>query len=494
MTGVDELPEPLGERFERLAEYHGGEGRTFRVASRSDGREAVLKVLAAGAEPAEASLLLSLRHPSIPAVREVGRLPDGRAFVLREHVDGEALQRLPSDVAELRTVLQQLLEVLAYVHLRSVLHLDLKPSNLLRDRHGRLHLLDFGLGVRGGAAGRGGTPFFAAPEQLLGGRPDARTDLFAVGAMAAQALWPGSGPPLARFLDSFPQKDFFSAGGLRPEDLPAPFDRFVARCTERRPERRFADAQAAMEFLCGGGAGRPSLALLAPDPVVLFAAELAAVPDDGTHLLWRGGSPGDRRALALHLAATDDSVRRIDDGDHALRVVRRGPGTTLRQLPDLRAEHLAPHVHSALGLHGEPAARAAAWLVGHGGTSGEAVAACLRELAQSGELIASGTRWAWPAARSGRLDGVVLPPASAALPTTAAALRSLAAAGRRDAAVLAWQRAVAAEPGRDEELRTALAEGLLDGGEPAAALPFCVGAPVLRAQALLDTGQLEAAR
>ncbi|MFO1031470.1 MAG: sigma 54-interacting transcriptional regulator [Planctomycetota bacterium] len=480
-------------RFDLVCEYAGGEGSTLCVTERRFGSTVVLKVWPLGAEAAEASLLQSLRHPSIPAVREVGRLPDGRAFVLREHVDGEALQRLPADVADLRSLLQQLLEVLAYVHLRGVLHLDLKPSNLLRDRHGRLHLLDFGLGVRGGASGRGGTPFFAAPEQLLGGRPDARTDLFAVGAMAAQALWPGSGPPLARFLESFPQKDFFTAGALRQEDLPAPFDRFVARCTERRPERRFADAQAALEFLCGG-AGRPSLALLAPDPVVLFAAELAAVPDDGTHLLWRGGSAGDRRALALHLAATDDSVRRIDDGDHSLRVVRRGPGTTLRQLPALRAEHLLPHVHSALGLHGEPAARATAWLIGHGGTSGEAVAACLRGLAQAGELIASGTRWAWPAARSGRLDGVVPSPVPAALPTTAAALRSLAAAGRRDAAVIAWQHAVAAEPRRDEELRKALAEGLLDGGEPAVALPFCVGAPVLRAQALLDTGQLEAAR
>ena len=278
MTIPAELRAAFGERFTFLADYAGGEGHTVCVQARGGGPSRVLKVLRKGAEPAEAALLLSLRHPAIPAVLEVGRMPDGRAFVLREHVDGEALRVLPRETAALRACVQQLLEVLAYVHLRGIVHLDLKPANLLRDRDGRLHLLDFGMSVRGGALGRGGTPFFASPEQLLGTVPDHRADLFAVGAMVAQALWPGDGPDLVRFLGSFPAQDFFAAGGVAAPDFPAPFDQFLVRCVARRPARRFPDAQAALEFLCGG-TGRPSPALLAPDPVALFAPELASVVD-----------------------------------------------------------------------------------------------------------------------------------------------------------------------------------------------------------------------
>lgn len=179
----------FGGRFALREAYAGGEGATLRVveATAAGSADRVLKVLSPGAEPQEAALLLSLQHPAIPAVREVGRLPGGRAFVVRDHVAGQALRVLPADPAELLGLLQELLEVLAYVHLRGVVHLDLKPANLLRDDHGRLHLLDFGLGARRGEHGRGGTPFFAAPELLLGAIPDARADLFSVGAMVAQA-------------------------------------------------------------------------------------------------------------------------------------------------------------------------------------------------------------------------------------------------------------------------------------------------------------------
>ncbi|MFY9344686.1 MAG: hypothetical protein WAT39_19495, partial [Planctomycetota bacterium] len=206
------LPDELAGRFALVAEYAGGEGTTFAVQSLAGGPSRVLKVLPAGVEPAEASLLLSLRHPAIPAVLEVGRLRDGRAFVLREHADGEVLRTLGRDPAELRARVQQLLEVLAFVHLRGIVHLDLKPANLVLGADGSLHLLDFGMSARRGIRGAGGTPFFAAPEQLLGAVPDHRADLFAVGAMVAQALWPGGEVPLARFVASFPAQDFFAAG------------------------------------------------------------------------------------------------------------------------------------------------------------------------------------------------------------------------------------------------------------------------------------------
>jgi transcriptional regulator with GAF, ATPase, and Fis domain len=491
---MTEPPEDLlalpGPRVTFVESYEGGEGRTLRVRCRQRG-DLVLKILPPGVEPAEASLLLALRHPAIPAVREVGRLPDGRAFVLRDHVEGEPLRRLPGDAADLQDVLRQLLETLSFVHLRSVLHLDLKPANLLRDADGRVHLLDFGLGARRGARGSGGTPFFLAPEVLLGSVPDARADLFSLGAMVAQALWPGNGPPLGRFVQMFPGADFFTAGNLRPEDLPAPFDRFVARCVSRRPNRRFPDAQAALEFLCGSS-GRPSPELLAPDPARLYADELVAATAGADDLVLTGADAADRRALALHLAATTAGVRTIVERDGEVLVRRAGTNVARVTLPPLDAGRLQEHVHSALGLEGAAADAAAAWLARHAGLSAAAVRSQLLALVHSGELVPSGSRWTWPAARSGRLGRTASAP-TPAVEATPDDVRAAACSGRRERAIALWQQAAAHDPAREATFRRALAEGLLDGGEPAQALPFCSGMPVLRAQALLDTGQVAAA-
>ncbi|MCA8975021.1 MAG: serine/threonine protein kinase, partial [Planctomycetes bacterium] len=489
------LPAEFGDRFASCEDYVGGEGRTLRVADRASGRALVLKLLPPGIEPEEAAVLSGLRHPSIPAVVEVGRLADGRAFVLREHVDGDALTTLPSDLDELREAVREILAVLAFVHLRGVVHLDLKPANLLRSRSGRLVLLDFGLAARAGHRGRGGTPFFAAPELLLGAVADARADLFSVGAMVAQALWPVDSRgkkrkvPLERFLRRFPADGFWAAAGVTPEDFPPAFAPFLQRCLSRRPNRRFHDAQAAMEFVCGGS-GRPSAGLLTPDPVALWQPEVAAVEAsvEGDVVL-RGAGSEDRRQLAMHLVASAPGFTAVEEhAEHV--VVVRGAGTATEvALPLLDGERLAPHLRTTFGLDGEPLATAARWLFDRRCAGTAAVGEALLGLVELGEIVPAGSRWVWPAAQSGRL----LQPAVAIGAATPESVRDLAAKGRREAAIACYRRGVGQHPEAEPALRHALAEGLLDGGEPARALPFCVDAPELRAQALLDMGQIVAA-
>ena len=485
----------FGGRFVLKEAYAGGEGQTLRVTETVGGATAdrVLKVLTAGAEPQEAALLLSLQHPAIPAIREVGRLPDGRAFVVRDHEAGRAFTVLPADRQELLAIVQELLEVLAYVHLRSVVHLDLKPQNLLRDEHGRLHLLDFGLGARRGEHGRGGTLFFAAPELLLGGIPDARADLFSVGAMVAQALWPGGRLPLQRFLARFPSEDFFAAAGVRADDFPAPFGQFLSRCLSRRPARRFQDAQEALEFLCGGS-GRPQPSLLAPDPAELFGPELAVAgtAEASQDLLLCGGDAEDRRALAMHLVAMTQGAQALCEAGRELRVVRGGGQPFRIDLPELDPVRLQPHLLNVLGLQGQAAIAAAAWLVRRGARSGALVREQLLALVRTGEVVPSGSRWSWPAAFSGRLsrDGAEV----REMPATPANVRLVAAQGHRERAIGLWREGARTNASLEPRLRDALAEGLLDAGEPAQALPFCTQSPLLRAMALLDMGQVEAAR
>ncbi|MCA8951859.1 MAG: sigma 54-interacting transcriptional regulator [Planctomycetes bacterium] len=450
----------------------------------------VVKVLPRGILPVEASLLLTVRHPAIPSVREVGELPDGRAFVVREHVAGDALEHLPRDRDELVVAVREILEVLAYVHLRGVVHLDLKPSNLVRGLDGRLHLLDFGLAARTGELGSGGTPFFAAPELLVGARPDARADLFSLGAMITQALWQGSRVPIAAFMARFPAMDFWAALGVTSTAFPAPFDTFVERCVSRRPNRRFRDSQAAMEFLCGGS-GRPSLGLLAPDPLELWRPEVEAVARVARgDVVVSGGAAADRRTVAMHLRCTVPGFRELRELDGEVRLVREGAGPTVCRLPPLDVARLAPQLAgSLLGLDADVQRAAAESLIAMGATDGPSVTHLLERLVEQGEIRPAGSRWVWPSAHAGRLRRSA--PTSSRV--DAATIRELAACGHAEAAFAAWRRGVVMAPDSELELRHALAEGLLDGGEPTRALPLCADAPVLRAQALLDLGQVTAA-
>jgi len=492
MQSPHELLGMTARRLEFVAEYSGGQGRTLHVRDDAN-RSLVLKVLPAGERPIEAGVVGSIRHPCIPAVLEVGRLPDGRVFVLREHVDGDVMESLPRSPEALRPILHQVLELIAFVHQRGVLHLDLKPANLLLDRDGRVHLLDFGLAVHTGAASSGGTPFFASPEVLLGALPDRRADLFSIGAMVVHALVPPQRLSLDRFVRTFPNVDFFAACGVARDELPEPLRGFVASCVARQPERRFPDADTALEALSGSGTGRASRASLRPDPVQVFAQELAPLAnggDPGGDVVVRGASAADRRAIALHLCVSIGDVAAIDERADELRLRRDGaPGLTVL-LPPLDDERVAAHLQQLFGLDEVGARRAVPFAVRRGRATDD-IARALAELVDAGELLPAGTRWTWPGARSGRLpddgseDAGVDARGAAAAPL-ADRVRRAAALGRFEQACALWN---AADPEHERDVRTALVEGLLDGGEPSRALPFTADLPVLRAQALVETGQ-----
>ncbi|MGE3174920.1 MAG: sigma 54-interacting transcriptional regulator [Planctomycetota bacterium] len=496
-TDAREFPtEAFADRFELVQTFRGGEGATALLRHKRTGKELIAKVLDADVPAAEASLLLSLQHPAIPAVREVGQVPDGRVFLLREYARGRPLaQQLPLPPERAIALAQQVLEVLAFVHLRGVLHLDLKPANLVLGDAGEVALLDFGLAVRRGRQGAGGTPFFASPEVLLGGTPDQRSDLFSLGAVLVAAMWPGSGQlPLARFLRAFPTRSFWEAADVAPGDFPAPFPQFLERCMSRRPARRFADAQAALEFLVGG-AGRPSRSLLQPDLVALFGRDLDAAvrsTQGRGDLVLTGGSAIELEQLALHLLCTVRDVRSYRvDGDR-VRVVRDGGEPLTWELPPLDGARLVPFLREVLGLAEDTAAVAAAHLLKEVGPSAAAIGYELVRRAADGHLVPDGTRWSWPAAAQGRLGET--PPVEVG-PATPENLRAHAAEGRGDLALQLFARATrTAKPEEERALRRSLAQGLLTAGEPARALPLCVDLPSERAQALFDLGRIDDAR
>ena len=400
----------LQDRFAVVRAYSGGEGFSAAVRERDDAPLRFLKILDREADPVEGSLLASLRHPRIPAVLETGRTADGSAFLVREHVDGESLdQLLPLPPAAVLDLATQLLEVLAYVHLRGILHLDLKPANVLRCGEAsepRYVLVDFGLGRRGEGPASGGTQFFAAPERLMGVPPDPRSDLFSLGALLWVALKGRRAIPHRAFQSRFPHESFFAATGSRADDLPAPFDRVLPRLLARRRGHRFGDAQEALESLVGGS-GRPSVELLRPDAIWLFGERLeecVAALRPGEDLVLEGGDPDDRHALAVHVACLLDDVRVVTEGDRRTVIERGGVELRAFSMPPVTTADCARHLECAVGLGERSASAAARAICARGADRPELVARTLQGLVDKGRVRPDGPRWVWPDAEAGRFD------------------------------------------------------------------------------------------
>lgn len=182
----------------------GGMGRVYLAEDeRLNGRAVALKLTKPLPEErdtflSEAKLMCALSHRHLPAIVDYYP-PDanGLACIVMDYIAGDTLAerferfglRLPFPL--LLKYLIQLCDVLAYLHAQSppIVFRDLKPSNVLIDRNDQAKLVDFGIARRFRAGNMSdtlqlGTPGFAAPEQLRGEQSDARTDLYALGALA----------------------------------------------------------------------------------------------------------------------------------------------------------------------------------------------------------------------------------------------------------------------------------------------------------------------
>ncbi|MEW5941245.1 MAG: protein kinase [Chloroflexota bacterium] len=145
----------------------------------------------------EFKLVAQLEHPAIVPVHDVGEDDGQPYFVMRNMTGGSLsdwLKQGPFSVQDTARIVERLCKALAYAHKKGIIHRDLKPGNILFDNNGEACISDFGVAKLAEAAssvtGSGviGTPAYMSPEQAQGGQVDARSDVYAMGAIVYEML------------------------------------------------------------------------------------------------------------------------------------------------------------------------------------------------------------------------------------------------------------------------------------------------------------------
>ncbi|MCM2315096.1 MAG: protein kinase, partial [Thermoanaerobaculia bacterium] len=269
--GPYEIAEPLGS---------GGMGDVYRARDTRLDRQVAIKVLAPEfGEDAErkqrfqreAKTISSLSHPNICTLFDVGE-QEGTDYLVMEYLEGETLaDRLTKGALALSDVLKigvQIGEALGKAHQQGIVHRDLKPGNVMLTKSGAVKLVDFGLAKDIGAVtstprraqtpdkpltAEGaivGTLAYMAPEQVEGREADARSDIFAFGAILyemATGRRAFEGATKASLIAAILDREPPSLADVRGDDasssrlgrsLPA-IAHLVHRCLEKDAEHRW---------------------------------------------------------------------------------------------------------------------------------------------------------------------------------------------------------------------------------------------------------------
>src|SRR5688572_2142943 len=209
----------------------------------------------------EARLTARINHPCVAHIYDVGDFEDS-PFIAMEFVPGRQLRdEMHSPVAPKRVVFlaRQILDGLTEAHRQGVVHRDLKPENILISGRDQVKILDFGLAkpifddisevTDLSTTGLTGTPRYMAPEQIQGHGVDARTDLYALGAVLYELIAAHpvhGGATLGEMLMAVVHKP---APELTEEMCPRPLAHAIKRALEKKPADRFSSAQAMLDAI-----------------------------------------------------------------------------------------------------------------------------------------------------------------------------------------------------------------------------------------------------
>jgi non-specific serine/threonine protein kinase len=223
----------------------------------------------------EARLASRLNHPNIATIYEVGETAEA-TFIAMELINGESLGQIllrgGFPTLEYPALAREIAEGLDAAHRMGVVHRDVKPGNIILDDRQRVKILDFGLAVvahkertpeesfrdfttrTGTHLSTAGTVPYMAPEQLRGDATDPRSDIFSFGVLLYECLSgrrPFTGNNVIDVMHAILHQQSTALHELVPDTVPE-WERFIARCMEKPPERRFQTMGEALAVLPTG--------------------------------------------------------------------------------------------------------------------------------------------------------------------------------------------------------------------------------------------------
>jgi len=214
----------------------------------------------------EAKAISSLNHPHICTLHDIGH-ENGIDYLVMEYLEGrtlsERIKKGPIPLAEALGIAFEIADALDKAHRQGLTHRDLKPSNIILTRGGA-KLLDFGLAkfqfadglVKGiseitqttpltGSGTIVGTIQYMSPEQLEGAEADARSDIFAFGAILYEMICgkrPFEGKSQANLIAAIIEREPPTITVISPETPPG-VDRLIRKCLEKAPDKRWQSAR-----------------------------------------------------------------------------------------------------------------------------------------------------------------------------------------------------------------------------------------------------------
>jgi len=264
-----QLPARVG-KYELLDFLGGGMSEVYRARDTVIGRTVVLKILtAAGAADSqtktrflhEARLAGGMQHENIVAVYDYGE-EQGRPYMVMEYLRGEDLrgrikEGRAGSIADRLALALGVARALGFIHEQGIIHRDIKPENIHVDQNGKVKLMDFGIAktkdlslTRTGMSM--GTPYYMAPEQVLGKGITTSVDIYSYGVLLYE-LMTGARPFESETIESL----FFQilnapvdSVPLERAGVPASIRGLILKCTAKRPEDRHANfAEVANEIV-----------------------------------------------------------------------------------------------------------------------------------------------------------------------------------------------------------------------------------------------------
>jgi serine/threonine-protein kinase len=236
----------------------GGMAHVYRARDSVLGRLVAVKILTpAGSADAEAKarfllearMASSVSHENIISVYDFGE-EQGRPFIVMEFLDGESLREAIKenhlgDLQRRLKIALQLARALDYIHARKIIHRDIKPENIHIDAFGKVKLMDFGIAKSEGmhltrTGFTLGTPYYMAPEQVLGKALTPQADVYAFGILLYELIV-GVKPVNAESVEKIFQQILYEPLNLEPVarlGAPHALCDLISRCTAKQLAHR----------------------------------------------------------------------------------------------------------------------------------------------------------------------------------------------------------------------------------------------------------------